>query len=105
MPLFVLYYVLAAVLLLIIGVYALATKRSIIKMIIGIEIMINAAHLNFIALSANFPGGTIDPFAQSVVLISMAVGAAVIALALLLSVHVYRTYKTLDVTLLRKLRR
>jgi multisubunit Na+/H+ antiporter MnhC subunit len=35
----------------------------------------------------------------------MAVGAAVIALALLLSVHVYRMYKTLDITLLRKLRR
>ncbi|PUA31990.1 MAG: NADH-quinone oxidoreductase subunit K [Candidatus Terraquivivens tikiterensis] len=105
MALYVLYYVLAAVLLFIIGVYTLTTKRSIIKMIIGIEIMINAAHLNFIALSTNFPGGVVDPFAQSVVLISMAVGAAVIALALLLSVHVYRTYKTLDITLLRRLRR
>ncbi|MCS7136578.1 MAG: NADH-quinone oxidoreductase subunit NuoK [Nitrososphaerota archaeon] len=105
MSLFILYYVLTAVLLFIIGVYALATKRSIIKMIIGIEIMINAAHLNFIAFSTNFPGGMMDPFAQSVVLISMAVGAAVIALALLLSVHVYRTYKTLDITLLRRLRR
>jgi len=105
LSLFILYYVLTAVLLFIIGIYVLATKRSIIKMIIGIEIMINAAHLNFIALSTNFPGGMIDPFAQSVVLISMAVGAAVIALALLLSIHVYRMYKTLDITLLRKLRR
>ena len=105
MPLATIYYVAFAVLLFVVGVYCLATKRSIIKMIIGIEIMINAAHLNFVAFSANAAEGMVDPFAQSFVLLSMGVGAAVIALAMLLAVHVYRLYGTLDVTKLRRLRR
>lgn len=35
-----------------IGLYAVATKRNLIKIVIGIEILINAVHLNLIALSA-----------------------------------------------------
>ncbi len=35
-----------------IGLYTVATKRNLIKIVIGIEILVNAAHLNLIALSA-----------------------------------------------------
>lgn len=105
MPLYILWYVLFAFLLFIIGIYGLTTKRNIIKMVIAIEMMINAAHLNFVAFSTNVNTGFIDPFAQGFVLLSMSIGAAVIALALLLSIHVYRNYKTLDILALRRLKR
>lgn len=35
-----------------IGLYTVATKRNLIKIVIGVEILVNAAHLNLIALSA-----------------------------------------------------
>ncbi|MHA1711479.1 MAG: NADH-quinone oxidoreductase subunit NuoK [Candidatus Freyarchaeota archaeon] len=35
-----------------IGLYTVATKRNLIKIAIGIEILVNAVHLNFIALAA-----------------------------------------------------
>ncbi|MBS7247106.1 MAG: NADH-quinone oxidoreductase subunit K [Candidatus Jordarchaeales archaeon] len=35
-----------------IGLYTVATKRNLIKIVIGIEILVNAAHINLIALSA-----------------------------------------------------
>ncbi|MEM2237244.1 MAG: NADH-quinone oxidoreductase subunit NuoK [Candidatus Caldarchaeum sp.] len=101
----VIYYVLVASLIFIIGVFCLATRKSLIKQIIGLEIMVNAAHLSFVAISTKQGPGLVDPYAQSFILISLGVGAAVVALALLLSVQVYRTYRTTDITKLRRLRR
>lgn len=87
------------------GAFCLATRKSLIKQIIGLEIMVNSAHLNFVAMSAKQTPGLSDPYSQAFILLSLGVGAAVVALALLLAVQVYRTYRTTDITKLRKLRR
>ncbi|MCS7125290.1 MAG: NADH-quinone oxidoreductase subunit NuoK [Aigarchaeota archaeon] len=97
------YYPIFAGLIFTIGIYCLATKKSIIKQIIAIELMVNAAHLNFIAFAVT-PSG-IDPYAHSFVILSLGVGAAIIAVAILLAVQIYRTYGSLDVTILRRLKR
>lgn len=86
------------------GIYTLASKRNIIKQLIAVEILVNAAHLNFVVFAVSNPAG-IDPYALSLVLISLAVGASIIATGMLLIVHVYRTYGTMDLEALRKLRR
>ncbi|MDW8092081.1 MAG: NADH-quinone oxidoreductase subunit NuoK [Nitrososphaerota archaeon] len=87
-----------------VGIYVLATKRNLIKQLIGIELLINAAHLNFVSFAASNPVG-LDPYAISFVLLSLGAGAAIIAVAILLAVHVYRQYGTLDLDQLRRLRR
>jgi len=99
------YYVLAASLLFVIGIFCLATRRSLIKQVIGLEIMVNAAHLSFVAISVKQSPGLADPYALSFIIISLGVGAAVVALALLLAVQVYRVYRTTNVAKLRRLRR
>ncbi len=104
MALSIIYYVLFSALLFVLGVFCLATRRSLIKQVIGLEILINAAHLNFVALATS-SGRGVDPYAQTFIIISIAVGAAVVALALLLSVQVYKTYRTTDITKLKRLRR
>lgn len=86
------------------GIYTLASKRNIIKQLIGVELMINAAHLNFVVFAANSPGG-IDPYALTIVIFSMAAGAAVITVGAMLVINVYRTYGTMDLEALRRLRR
>ncbi|MEM0441268.1 MAG: NADH-quinone oxidoreductase subunit NuoK [Candidatus Caldarchaeum sp.] len=105
MTLPVIYNVLIAAFLFIVGVYGLATRKSLIKQIIGLEIMINAAHLSFVSLAVKIGGGLVDPYALSFIIVSLGVGAAVVALALLLTVQVYRTYRTTDITKLSKLKR
>jgi multicomponent Na+:H+ antiporter subunit C len=98
------YYIAAALILYILGMYCLAVKRNMIKLIIGIEILTSAANLNFIALAAYGNPGGVDPLGHTFVIMSIVVGACVVAVALTIAVHAYRHYKTLDVRELKRLR-
>jgi len=97
-------YLAFAFILYIIGLYCLATKRNMIRLVLGIEILINAANLNFIALSAYRTPGFVDPLAHSIVMVSIAIAGCVSAVALALIVYAYKHYGTLDVRKLRRLR-
>jgi len=88
----------------IVGIYCLATKRNMIRLILGIDILINAANINFIALSAHWKTGFVDPFAHSIVIISTALAGCISAVALTIVVYAYRHYGTLDARKLRRLR-
>ncbi|MBS7623915.1 NADH-quinone oxidoreductase subunit NuoK [Candidatus Bathyarchaeota archaeon] len=98
------YYLAGALILYIIGMYCLAVKRNMVKLIIGVEILASAANLNFVALSAYGAPGKVDPLAHTFVIMSIVVGACVVAVALTIAVHAYRHYRTLDVRELRRLR-
>jgi len=98
------FYVALSIVLYLVGIYCLATKRNMIKLVLGIEILINAANLNFIAFSAYRAEGFVDPFAHSVVIVSIALAGCVSAVALALIVYAYKHYGTLDVRKLSRLR-
>jgi NADH:ubiquinone oxidoreductase subunit K len=97
------YYIAFAFALFIIGIYCLATKRNMIRLILGIEILINAAHISFIALADAIPG-LVDPLAQSIVIISTGLAGSVSAVAITIVVYAYRHYGTLDIRELRRLK-
>jgi len=99
-----LYFLIVAVFLFGFGFYILASKKNYVKLLIGIEIMLAASNLSFIAISANLNDGMIDPYAHSIVLLSIAVGAAVAATAVALAMIVYRHYGTLDTEKMNRLR-
>lgn len=88
----------------IVGIYCLATKRNLIRLVLGIEILINAANINFIVLSANWKTGFVDPFAHSIVIISTALAGCISAVALTIIIYAYRHYTTLDVRKLKRLK-
>ncbi len=99
------WYMAAAAVLFVLGAYCIAVKRNMIKLVIGIEVLTSAIHLNFIALGfAVSPTFSTDVLAQSIVIISIVVAAAVATIALLLVINAYRHYATLDVKRLRRLR-
>ncbi|MGQ4832430.1 MAG: NADH-quinone oxidoreductase subunit NuoK [Candidatus Asgardarchaeia archaeon] len=87
-----------------IGLAGVTVKRNLIKILIGIETMLASANLNFILFSMYFNNGYVDPLAQTIVIISMAVGASVIAVALTLTLKAYEHYKTLDTSKMNKLK-
>ncbi|RLI21080.1 hypothetical protein DRO45_02795 [Candidatus Bathyarchaeota archaeon] len=98
------YYLAFTAILYVVGIYCLATKRNMIRLVLGIEILVNAANLNFIILSANWKTGFVDPFAHSIVIISTALAGCISAVALTIVVYAYRHYGTLDARKLRRLR-
>ncbi len=98
------YYLGCSIALYIIGMYCLAAKRNMIKLVIGLEILVNAAHLNFIAFSAYQRGGYIDPFGHSIVMMSIGFAGCITALALTIVTYAYKHFDTLDVRKLRRLR-
>lgn len=95
-------YVAAASAAIIIGMYGVASKRNMLKTIIGIEIITSSIGLNFLALGSR--EGIADPLAQSMVVVSMAIGACVAAVALSIMINVFRHYGSLDLRKLRRLR-
>ncbi|MEN2974621.1 MAG: NADH-quinone oxidoreductase subunit K [Candidatus Caldarchaeales archaeon] len=98
------WYLATAVILYIIGLYTLITKKNLIRLILGIEIMVNAAHINFIAISSSWRQGFVDPLAHGIVIISIGVAACVSAVLLLITYQAYKHYGTLDVRIMRKLK-
>jgi len=86
-----------SVALLAIGIYGLTTKQNLIKFLIAIELLLDAAHLNFIAFSNIF--GTeaiVDPLPHAVVILSICVGGCVAGVALALIIQAYRMHATLN---------
>lgn len=98
------YYLILTTGLYIVGMYCLATKRNVIRLVLGIEIMINAANLNFVVLSSYWREGFIDPLAHSMAMMSITLAGCISAAALTIIIFVYRHYGTLDIRELRRLR-
>lgn len=96
-------FIISTVLLMAIGLGCLMVKRDMIRLLMGIEILFNAANLNFIALSVQVEG-FIDPLAQSVVMMAIVLDGTVIAVGLAMTLNVYKHYRTVDVRRLRRLR-
>lgn len=90
-------YLLVSALLFSIGLAGALTRRSAILVLAGVELMLNAANLNFIAFWRFGP----HPEALTgliFVVFSIAVAAAEAAVGLALIVAVYRQAKTSDVS-------
>jgi NADH-quinone oxidoreductase subunit K len=89
-------YLLLSALLFAIGLAGALTRRNAIIVLVGIELMLNAANLNFIAFWRYGP----NPQALTgimFVLFSIGVAAAEAAVGLALIISIYRHYQTADV--------
>lgn len=82
-----------------VGIAIALAKRNAIAVLMGIELMLNAVNLTFLAFSrfsAAFPAGE-EPLAGHVfVVFVLTVAAAEAAVALALSVLIYRRRETVD---------
>jgi len=99
-----------------IGIYCILRKRNIIKIIIGIIICEYAVNLFFVLVGYRIQGrspihapGTeithmVDPLPQAVVLTSIVIGLASIALLIAIAMRIYEKYGTFDITKIRELR-
>lgn len=89
-------YLILSAMLFAIGLTGALTRRNAIMVLIGIELMLNAANLNFIAFWRFGP----NPQALTgvmFVIFSIGVAAAEAAVGLALIIAIYRHYKTANV--------
>jgi len=85
------------------GVLAIATRRNAIGVLIGLELMLNAAALQFAAYG-RFRLDGMDVQGQTAAVFVIVVAAAEAAVALALLFAVYRTSKDIDLERTRELR-
>ena len=84
-------FLILSALMLFIGVYGFLTRRNTLAILISIELMLNAADLNFAAFNRMlFPEGQEGYFFT---LFSVAISAAETAIAIAVMINVYRNLK------------
>ena len=88
-------YLVVSLLLFAIGLVAVLVRRNAIAVLMGIELMLNAANLNFVAFWRYRGGQQMEGQVSAVVVITLAAAEAAIALAIILSV--YRRFKTVNI--------
>lgn len=87
-------FVLLSLILFSVGLYAVIARRNLIAILIGVELMLNAVSLNFMAFNRFLAP---DPaVGQVVVLFIIGLAAAEAAIALSIILAVYRQRKQID---------
>ena len=86
-----------------IGLLAALSRRHAIFILIGIELMLTAANLNFVAFW-RFSPQPVQPTGVLVAIFSIAIAAAEAAVGLALVIAVYRHYRTANVDQLDQLK-
>jgi len=75
------------------GVFAMASRRNAIGILMGVELILNAAGLNFVAFS-RFTNHQTDGQVFTLFIIVLAAAEAVIALAMVMCI--FKAHRTID---------
>ncbi len=90
------HFLIVGVILLGLGVVTIAIKRNAIGILMGVELILNAANLNLIAFNAYGPASEkLEGQAFALFVIVLAAAEAAVALAIFL--NLYNNYATIDV--------
>jgi NADH-quinone oxidoreductase subunit K len=94
------YFLTFGAILFAIGAFGVMTKKNTVIILMCIELMLNAANINFIAFSA-FLG---DAMGQVMVIMTISVAAAEVAVGIAIVLNAYKMRKTTDADDLTTLR-
>ena len=88
------HYLVVSAILFSMGLYAIVTRKHAILVLMGIELVLNAANINFIAF-AKYGGMNIEGHVAAIFVIILAATEAAIALAIIL--NIYQHFKHVNV--------
>jgi NADH-quinone oxidoreductase subunit K len=91
------HYLVLGALLFVCGVVSMATKRNAVGVLMGVELVLNGANINFVAFAAysTDPAFQIEGQVFSLFVIVLAAAEAAVALAIVL--NFYNNHMTVDV--------
>ena len=87
-------YLIVAAALFSIGLFGVITRRNGIAVLMGVELILNSANLNFVAFS-RFGGMNFDGHVFALVVIVLAAAEAAVALAIV--INIYNNLNTINV--------
>ncbi|KAB2924767.1 MAG: NADH-quinone oxidoreductase subunit NuoK [Bacteroidetes bacterium] len=93
-PITLTHFLLISAALFALGVYAVMTRRNAIMVLMGIELILNSANINFLAFS-RFGGLNIEGQMMAIFVIILAAAEAAVALAIVL--NIYKRFTTVNV--------
>ena len=89
------HYLILGAILFSLGLFGALTRRNAIAILMSIELMLNAANLNFIALARYLPQTALTGQVFAIFVITVAAAEAAVGLAIVLGL--YRNFKTVNV--------
>lgn len=103
-----------------VGLYTVATKKNLIKIVLGIIIMHSAINLFLVLIGyrkeglapiidretviCEFSRLSVDPLPQAMALLSIIIGLGVIILMVSICIRLYEKYGTFNITRIRRLK-
>lgn len=94
-------YLLLAGVLFALGIFAMVSRRNAVGILMGVELVLNAAGINFVAF-ARFNGHQLDGQVFALFIIVLAATEAAVALALVLAV--FQTHRSIELDELDEMR-
>lgn len=88
------HYLIISGILFSLGIFGVITRRNAILVLMGIELILNSANINFIAFS-RYGGMNLDGQAVAIFVIILAAAEAAVALAIVL--NIYQRFNTVNV--------
>jgi len=93
-------YLFIAAILFSLGLFGVITRRNGVAVLMGIELILNAANLNFLAF-AKYGGMNITGHIFALFVIIMAAAEAAVALAII--INIYNNFRTINIDDVREL--
>ncbi|HMN25669.1 MAG: NADH-quinone oxidoreductase subunit NuoK [Ignavibacteriaceae bacterium] len=95
------HFLVVSTLLFSMGIYAIVTRKNAIMVLMGVELILNAANINFIAFT-RFGNFGLQGHLIALFIIVLAAAEAAIALAIVL--NIYKTLSTVNIDEIDKLK-
>lgn len=95
------HYLVVSVLLFALGIFGIITRKNAIMVLMGLELILNSANINFIAFS-KYGGLNFEGHVAVIFVIVLAAIEAAVALAIVL--NIYQNYKHINIDEINKLR-
>ena len=89
-------YLIIAAILFSIGIYGVITRKNAIAILMGIELILNSANINFIAFNRFGDLKTLDGHVFSIFVIVLAAAEAAVALAII--INLFKNIDSVDVS-------
>lgn len=95
------HYLAVSAILFVCGIVCMATKRNVLGVLMGIELVLNGANLNFVAFSSPLlrsdGENALGLDGQMIAIFVIVLAAAEAAVALAIALNFYHTHATVDV--------
>ncbi len=100
-PISVAHYLAVGAVMFVAGIVCMATKRNALGVLMGIELVLNGANLNFVAFASPFlqadPARSLGIDGQAIAVFVIVLAAAEAAVALTITLNYYNNHATVDV--------